>query len=55
MSPFDPYRKSAPGQWCVWLCTIATGRSFGRSDASRITTSVRGDVIDFASRNTDIH
>ena len=34
---------------------VHTGRSFGRSDASRITTSVRGDVIDFASRNADIH
>jgi len=32
-----------------------TERSFGRSDASRIDTSVRGDVIDLAARSTDIH
>ena len=30
-------------------------RSFGRSNASRIDTSVRGDVIDLAARSADIH
>jgi hypothetical protein len=30
-------------------------RSFGKSYASRIDTSVRGDVIDLAARSTDIH
>ena len=30
-------------------------RSFGGSDASRVDTSVRGDVVDLAARNADIH
>jgi hypothetical protein len=28
---------------------------FGGSDASRVDTSVRGDVVDLAARSTDIH
>ena len=31
------------------------GRSSGGSDASRVDTSVRGDIVDFAARSTDIH
>ena len=31
------------------------GRSFGGSDASRVGISVRGDVVDLATRNPDIH
>ena len=31
------------------------GRSFGRSDASRIDTAVRGDIVDLAARSADIH
>ena len=27
---------------------------FGRSDASRVDTSVRGNVVDLAARNADI-
>jgi len=30
-------------------------RSFGGSDASRVNTSVRGEVVDLAARDTDIH
>jgi hypothetical protein len=30
-------------------------RSSGGSDASRIDTSVRGDIVDLAARRTDIH
>jgi hypothetical protein len=31
------------------------GRSFGGSDASRVNTSVRGEVVNLAARDTDIH
>jgi hypothetical protein len=31
------------------------GRSFGGSDALRVNTSVRGEVVDLAARYTDIH
>jgi hypothetical protein len=31
------------------------GRSFGGSDALRVNTSVRGEVVDLAARDTDIH
>jgi hypothetical protein len=31
------------------------GRSFGGSDASRVDTSVRGDVVDLAACSADIH
>jgi len=31
------------------------GRSFGGSDASRVDTPVRGDVVDLAARSADIH
>jgi hypothetical protein len=34
-------------------CKIST--SFGGSDASRVNTSVRGEVVDLAARDTDIH
>ena len=30
-------------------------RSFGGSDASRVDTAIRGDVVDLAARRTDIH
>ncbi len=30
-------------------------RSFGGSDAPRVNTPVRGDVVDLAARSTDIH
>ena len=60
-SVYDPYRKSLSGHWSVWKhpiptvhrCQIST--SFGGSDASRVGISVRGDVVDLAARNTDIH
>jgi hypothetical protein len=38
----------------VYHCQTPDVHSADR-DASRITTSVRGDVVDFAARNTDIH
>lgn len=31
------------------------GRSFGRSDASRIDTSIRGDVFDLTARDTNVY
>jgi hypothetical protein len=31
------------------------GCSSGGSDASRVDTSVRGDIVDLAARSTDIH
>jgi hypothetical protein len=31
------------------------GRSFGRSDASRIDTSIRGDVVDLTARDTNVY
>ena len=31
------------------------GCSSGGSDASRVDTSVRGDIVDLAARRTDIH
>jgi hypothetical protein len=31
------------------------GRSFGGSDALRVNTSVRGEVVDLAARDTDIN
>ena len=43
------------GLWPSGTTWPGNGRSFSRSDASRITASVRDDVIDFAARNTDIH
>ena len=30
-------------------------RSFGGSDAPRVDTPVRGEVLDLAARDTDIH
>ena len=51
-----------PEEWCVRSCPILAvhpvpdiRRSSGGSDASRVDTSVRGDVVDLAARSTDIH
>ena len=51
-----PSGTTWPGSlWPSGTTWPGNGRSFSRSDASRITASVRDDVIDFAARNTDIH
>jgi hypothetical protein len=59
-SGVDPYRKSAgnaaPGRVHSGHPPLADiGRSLGGSDASRVNTSVRGEVVDLAARDTDIH
>jgi hypothetical protein len=53
---------SRPEEWRVSSCPIPAvhpvpdiRRSTGGSDASRVDTSVRGDVVDLAARSTDIH
>ena len=57
----DPYRKSASAPRRGWPCPIPTvhrcqiSTSSGGSDASRIGISVRGDIVDLATRNPDIH
>ena len=57
----DPYRKSASAPRRGWPCPIPTvhrcqiSTSSGGSDASRVGISVRGDVVDLATRNPDIH
>ena len=54
-----PMRKSAPGNGASDRVAIHPvpdiRRSSGGSDASRVDTSVRGDVVDLAARSTDIH
>ena len=60
-SVFDPLRKSARGIVRLVVSIPAIHpvpdirRSSGGSDASRVDTSVRGDVVDLAARSTDIH
>jgi hypothetical protein len=49
------------GKWCAGRVHSGhppppdIGRSFGGSDTLRVNTSVRGEVIDLAARDTDIH
>jgi hypothetical protein len=61
-SEFDPIPEVGPGEWCARSCPVPAihsvpdiRRSSGRSDASRVDISVRGDVVDLATRRTDIH
>src|SRR6476660_9101574 len=61
MPPFDPYWSRPLGNGASARVPFRPpplpdiGRSFGRSDASRIDTAVPGDIVDFAARSPDIH
>ena len=57
-----PLAEVGPGEWRVWSCPIPAihpvpdiRRSSGGSDASRVDSPVRGDVVDLAARDTDVH
>jgi hypothetical protein len=43
-------RLIVPNSDCCKISTL-----FGGSDASQVNTSVRGEVVDLAARDTDIH
>jgi hypothetical protein len=58
----DPNRKSARAMLhlAVFACAPLTlvagfGCSFGGSDASRVDTSTRRDIVDLAARGANVH